>query len=619
MADYLGTVKFGGLYQSGVVLPWPTRPWRNDSAFGNGGNGNIPSMSGSMSNYTIGDTPPDDANQLRWAKIKDGDKTLLVCLANILVNVSWDDLNALSWVSGKTITVDGQQVKARLLTGGNNYRSGTDAYSGGSPTTNEWDRFITREEVITGLPAPVSSDLDSTINETDRISTHNVFWNWGMCYSWAQETYTGGSSARAVRGYYSARYWLYSTESNRYPICGWRPVLELLNTAPLISDTDRNLGDKNADFTITYNVNDTDAADVLTVTEYRDGTQTNSFTNAVRGQSYTISVPVSSLSLGTHTVSVTVNDGKGGTATRTWTFQRINAAPTISGSDSNLGDKNLGFDIKYTVNDMDGDTLTITEQLNTETLRTINNAPKGEELAVTITSEKLYSLGLNSVNTITITVSDGKGGVSYRTYTFKRTNSAPTISGEDQDLGLQTGAFSEIYTINDAEGDTVIVTEKIDDTIIRSYTGELGQQETITLSGDAWKMLTNGSHALKIEAMDGNFATSIRVVAFEKNETVINFCYATPFTTDAMATKILVSPTWQIEGAIAKVEACNNAFDASPTWEDITAQVLINRVYNFTNATKTADNWGVNIRFNIAKNADYTGEVSISTFGGAYE
>ena len=38
----------------------------------------------------------------------------------------------------------------------------------------------------------------------------------------------------------------------------------------------------------------------------------------------------------------------------------------------NLGDKNLGFTYDYTVNDADGDTLTVTEQLNDETIRTIN-------------------------------------------------------------------------------------------------------------------------------------------------------------------------------------------------------------------------------------------------------
>ena len=60
-------------------------------------------------------------------------------------------------------------------------------------------------------------------------------------------------------------------------------------------------------------------------------------------------------------------------------------------------------------------------------------------------------------------------------------------------------------------------------------------------------------------------------------------------------------------------------FDASLAWEDITAQVAINRVYNFLNQSKTAEKWGVNVRFTIEKNEGYEGEVSISGFGGAYE
>ena len=84
-------------------------------------------------------------------------------------------------------------------------------------------------------------------------------------------------------------------------------------------------------------------------------------------------------------------------------------------------------------------------------------------------------------------------------------------------------------------------------------------------------------------------------------------------------TEIETQVTQKIEGAVAKVEACNNGFDAVPTWEDITAMVQINRVYNFTNKTKTASKWGVNIRFTITKNEGFEGEVSISGFGGAYE
>ena len=534
------------------------------------GVGNIPQMSGSMANYTFGDTPAAEANQLQWIKIQDDDKTLLICDRVILVSCSWNDLNGQGYITGKEVTIDGAKYKCRVLTGGSNYRNSSDAYAGGTPTNNEWDRFITREEVITGLPAPVSSDLDSTLNTTDENSTHNALWHWAGVYSWCQETYSGNSSSRAYRGFNSARFWNYFNAAIQYAIVGFRPVLEVLNPP-------------------------------------------------TRNSVNTITVPVDELSLGSHTVKVVVTDGQGGTATRTWTFTRTNAAPTISGTDTNLGDKNLGFTYQYTVDDADGDTLTVVEALNDETLRTINNAPRGEALNVTITGEKLYSLSLNSVNTITITVTDGKGGTAYRRLTFKRTNSAPAISGTDTDLGLKTGSFAENYTITDVEGDNVVVTEFVDDDEIRSYQATLGEEATIELTREKWLMLTNGTHQLRVEAVDGNFATSVRVWNFSKAENTIAFQFSAPEETDARATKILITPTWKIEGAVAKVEACNNAFDAVPTWEDITAMVQLNRVFNFTNETKTADKWGVNVRFTIVKNEGYEGEVSISGFGGAYE
>ena len=571
-----------------------------------------------MANYTFGDTPAAEANQLQWHKIQDGDKTLLICDRVILVNCSWNDLNSQGYITGKEVTIDGAKYKCRVLTGGTGPRSSNDYYSGGTPTNNEWDRFITREEVITGLPAPVSSDLDSTQNATDLNSTHNQFWNWYYVYSWCQETYSGNSSYRAIRGYNSARHWDYISATHQNAYLGFRPVLEVLNTDPLISDSDRDLGDKNSNFTITYTVDDSDSGDVLTATESSDGQTTKSFA-PTRNSVNTITVPVDELSLGSHTVKVVVTDGQGGTATRTWTFTRTNAAPTISGTDTNLGDKNLGFTYQYTVDDADGDTLTVVEALNDETLRTINNAPRGEALNVTITGEKLYSLSLNSVNTITITVTDGKGGTAYRRLTFKRTNSAPAISGTDTDLGLKTGSFAENYTITDVEGDNVVVTEFVDDDEIRSYQATLGEEATIELTREKWLTLTNGTHQLRVEAVDGNFATSVRVWNFSKAENTIAFQFSAPEETDARATKILITPTWKIEGAVAKVEACNNAFDAVPTWEDITAMVQLNRVFNFTNETKTAGKWGVNVRFTIVKNEGYEGEVSISGFGGAYE
>ncbi|EES73432.1 hypothetical protein POTG_01727 [Paenibacillus sp. oral taxon 786 str. D14] len=620
-AEYLGIVELGGLYKNGVVQNRPTKPWRIDSEPVSGvGVGDIPDFTtlADMTKWTIGNTPGNAAQRLKWHKIKDGSKTLLISDRVILARVSWDDLNGQSLVTGKTITIDGQQYLCRLLTGGSDRRNG-DYYAGGSPSANEWDRFITREEAISGLPVPTSTDLDTTLNTTDQSSTHNQTWNWFGMYSWVQETYTGNSSSRAIRGYYSARYWDYNTSSGRLDYLGWRPVLEVLNTAPLISDSDRNLGNKNANFSVTYQVNDTDAGDVLTVTEKLDGNVIRTISPAQRQYDYTINININSVSLGSHTITIEVNDGKGASATRTFTFTRVNAAPTITGTDQNLGDKNRGFQITYRVNDADGDSLTVTEKLNGNILRTLNNPPKNQDITLEITDQQLFALLLNSTNTIVIEAKDPAGATAYRTYTFRRTNTAPLISGADENLGLVTGPFSRDYSVTDAEGDTVVIQEKIDGNLIRSIVATLGDTYTVDLPQDVWFTLANGHHALTVEATDANAATSVRTFGFEKNETTIRFELQHPFETDARATKILVTPIWEVEGAEVAVYACNNAFDENPTWEDITAQVFINRVFNFINTTKTADKWGVNIRFEISKYPEYTGTVSIRGFGGAYE
>ena len=87
-------------------------------------------------------------------------------------------------------------------------------------------------------------------------------------------------------------------------------------------------------------------------------------------------------------------------------------------------------------------------------------------------------------------------------------------------------------------------------------------------------------------------------------------------TTNMLAFVIIGPNRYEVKGDT--LTGCYG-FDAVPTWEDITAMVQINRVYNFTNKTKTASKWGVNIRFTITKNEGFEGEVSISGFGGAYE
>ena len=109
------------------------------------------------------------------------------------------------------------------------------------------------------------------------------------------------------------------------------------------------------------------------------------------------------------------------------------------------------------------------------------------------------------------------------------------------------------------------------------------------------------------------------VRTFTKNETEIEMTLATPLTSDDAVTKAIMSVTRQIPtGATFTVEACNNAFDASPTWEDVTQAVTSGNKFFLNNTTKTAAQWGFNLRIKVKRNGA-TGDCYIVSAGGNFE
>ncbi|KIV60347.1 hypothetical protein TS65_00790 [Aneurinibacillus migulanus] len=179
---------------------------------------------------------------------------------------------------------------------------------------------------------------------------------------------------------------------------------------------------------------------------------------------------------------------------------------------------------------------------------------------------------------------------------------------------------SKTYTVTEPEGDAFTVTEKINGKVIRSFAGVAGQENTITIPYDLWIRLQPATqHTLSIEATDSKGMTSVRTYTFVRNETKLEFKLKNPFVTDIAAKRILVTLDAVVpNGATMKIEACNNAFDASPTWEDITNHVRFNRGFLFTNAEKTADKWGVDIRF-VFEKGTATSQVIVNGFGGAFD
>ena len=135
--------------------------------------------------------------------------SLFVADYNVTHTVSWNDLNTKSLIFGKDYAVGGVEYTLRAPAVGSNF-TGSGNSERGVPQSNEWDTILNKD--------------------------NGYIQNWNTMNSWGQDTYFGGVSLRAVRGYYSARSWNSNTAASSTPSVGFRPVLEVLNPNTLGSD-----------------------------------------------------------------------------------------------------------------------------------------------------------------------------------------------------------------------------------------------------------------------------------------------------------------------------------------------------------------------------------------------
>ena len=220
--------------------------------------------------------------------------------------------------------------------------------------------------------------------------------------------------------------------------------------------------------------------------------------------------------------------------------------------------------------------------------------------------------GLNLPATAKITSTPDSDGC----YTFI-VNKAPTITGTNSDLGNKTSGFSYTYTVADGDSEPVTVTEHIDNVLIRSYVASLNTAANASVTGNTWLKLANGKHTLKITATDG-FDTVTRVVTFTRviNKMVVQ--RTTPISASTMPTRIIVTLVKNVPyNAKVKVEVCNNGFDTAPVWEEFSTYDA-GLAHTFSNKTKTAGQWGVNIRVTVDRNGG-EGACYISEIGGNFE
>ena len=123
--------------------------------------------------------------------------------------VSWNDLNTAGLIFGKNYASGGVDYTLRALSVGSNY-TGSGNSERGVPQSNEWDTMLNKDS--------------------------GYIQNWNDIYSWGQDTSSYESWYRAVRGYRSARHWIFDHAAYSNPFVGFRPVLEVLNSDTLGSD-----------------------------------------------------------------------------------------------------------------------------------------------------------------------------------------------------------------------------------------------------------------------------------------------------------------------------------------------------------------------------------------------
>ena len=203
-------------------------------------------------------------------------------------------------------------------------------------------------------------------------------------------------------------------------------------------------------------------------------------------------------------------------------------------------------------------------------------------------------------------------------------NAPPVISSSlgvsGTDLGEKKDVFNIIYSVSDPDGDTLTVTEKIDNITVNTRTNiSSGSSLTFSNLNDlaSFQTILNGKHTLEIIANDGKESTSF-IFTFTKKVTEADITLK-----EALAVEGDISvAVLKIEGSIPKdavitVLVTNNGKDSNPVWQDATTQVLNNKNIVFTNK-ENINGAAFNFKVSIKRGASDEGGY-ITSINGAFQ
>ena len=200
------------------------------------------------------------------------------------------------------------------------------------------------------------------------------------------------------------------------------------------------------------------------------------------------------------------------------------------------------------------------------------------------------------------------------------TNTAPAINTSSTNLGEKNAPFNFGYTVTDADGDTLTVTEKLDGKTTATRTGvasgtALTFEQTASAAG--FQKILNGSHTLAVDVSDGK--ETVRTSAtFTKAVHAASVTLAEPLAVEGDITVAVLQVTGSIpDDAKFKAEVTNNAKDAAPVWQDVTTEVQKGVNIVFENKTATAGA-AFNFRISVSRGASGTGGY-IEAVSGAFQ
>ena len=335
---------------------------------------------------------------------------------------------------------------------------------------------------------------------------------------------------------------------------GWAVTASSSNNAPVLTAVNQTTNEDTAKVVDASGwATDADGGDTLTYSVASSCATNITCSINTDGTNFTMT-PAANHNGGTHTITINVNDGNGGTDSDTFNLAVTaqNDAPawtTISAQTVNYGTP-VTINLASFASDVDGDSLTYSA------------TACGTGLTCGISSATLtLTASSNAGNTVGVTIqaNDSNSGLTSTSFNvaITNTNTAPVLGS----IGNKTAPVNTNLTVNlsatDAEGNSLTYSETSDPSNVASLSGS-----TLTLSKSA-----TGTYNVTIQVSDGSLTD---------NEAFTFTTYAEP-SIDIDSTSLNPNDSLSIANSATSIDLSrvNNAYSYSLEFEGSAANDLL--------------------------------------------